>query len=103
MRARPSCRAPGSRSAVVAVRFPLSPFEGPELQLLRALADATYGGARLVAIEGLFWRHESRHLLAVSRNDDLLTALDEVEKLAQLVLRLEGPDLTHGCELPCVS
>jgi hypothetical protein len=31
----------------------------------------------------------------VSRNDDLLTALDQVEQLAELVLGLKGSDLTH--------
>src|ERR1700730_4966587 len=90
-----SCRAPGSRPAVVTVGFPLSPLEGTELQLLRALPDAPYGGPRLVAVEGLRWRHQARHRFAVSRNDDLLTALDQVEQLAELVLRLEGADLSH--------
>src|ERR1700738_2405613 len=95
MGARARCRVPPPRPAFLPVRFSLAPLEGHEFELLRALADAAYGGSCLVAVEGLFWRHQACHLLAVSRNDDLLTALDQVEQLAELVLCFEGADLTH--------
>jgi hypothetical protein len=35
-------------------------------------------------------RHQARHLLAVSGDDDLLTALHQIEQLTELVLCLKG-------------
>jgi hypothetical protein len=49
----------------------------------------------LVAIDGSFGRNKAGHRLAVSRNDYLLTVLDQVEQLAELVFRLEGTELGH--------
>jgi hypothetical protein len=40
------------------------------------------------------WRDQARHLLAVSRDNDFLTAFDQIEQLTELVFGLEGPDFT---------
>jgi hypothetical protein len=54
---------PISRPAFIPVRFPLRPLDGPELQLLGAIADAPYGRSWLIPI---------------------LTAFNQVEQLAEL-------------------
>jgi hypothetical protein len=54
--------------------------------------------ARACAVDGLFRRNKACHRLAVSRNDYLLTVLDQVEQLAELVFCLEGTELAH-CHL----
>jgi len=51
--------------------------------------------SRLVAVGGAFGGYEPSRLLAVSGYDDFLALLSKVEKLAQLILRLEGADLSH--------
>jgi hypothetical protein len=84
--------SPSARPAFIPVGFPFGPLERPKLELLRALADALDSRPCLLAADGFVRRHQARHLPAVSRNDDLLTALHQIEQLAGFVLGLKGTD-----------
>jgi hypothetical protein len=60
---------------------------------LCALAEAFDRSPCLIAFDGFLRRRQARHLLAVSRDDDLLTTLNQIEELTELILGLRGPDL----------
>jgi hypothetical protein len=88
-----------SAPALIPMGFPFRPFERTDPQLLCALTNALYGSPCLVAVESLSRRYEACHLLTVSRNNDFLTALDQVEQLAEFVLGPAGVDLPHRFHL----
>jgi hypothetical protein len=54
------------------------------------------GGPCLIAVDGRFWRDKVCNLLAVSRNDDLLTARDQSSSSLSLFFaqRRQAP---HWC------
>jgi hypothetical protein len=65
------------------------------LECGRAITEPLDRSACLLAIKDGLRRHQPRDLFAMPSDDNLLTLLDQVEKMAQPVLCFEGADLLH--------
>src|SRR5271154_3679906 len=95
MPAWPSYPGSDSRTTFIPIRLQFLPVERTKLALLRAISDALAGGTGLVPADLVAGRNKARDLLAVASDRHFLSVLDEIQQVAELVLRFEGAKFRH--------